>query len=160
MNSNKLPILLTLILSLALSTSKAVVREQVKPRPQEPVHELTQVELIDLNSKQSSKLKRKPTLKEKLALRFVGKKRSVLTEEAKTDAFAIAGFVASIVGIFFAGLILGVVGVVFSVIALKRIKKDPTAREGRKLAIAGLVLGIIAFVAWVALLLIVLLLLA
>ena len=57
---------------------------------------------------------------------------------------AVAGFICSLIGIFVAGLPLGILGVVFSAIGLNRSKRE--GRPLRGLAIAGVVLGIIAVV--------------
>ncbi|HLP73216.1 MAG TPA: DUF4190 domain-containing protein [Bacteroidales bacterium] len=63
-------------------------------------------------------------------------------EPAKTDGFAIAGFVAGLAGLFIAGLPLGIVALIFGSISLSKIKRSP-GRRGRGLAIAALILGIV-----------------
>lgn len=56
---------------------------------------------------------------------------------------AVAGFICSIIGIFFAGIIMGLLAVIFSSIALSRISEDPELYSGSGLAIAGIVIGVI-----------------
>jgi hypothetical protein len=58
------------------------------------------------------------------------------------NGMAVAGFVCSLVGIFVAGIPLGILGVVFSNIGLNRAKREGRPLSG--LAIAGIVLGFIA----------------
>ncbi|MEX2597291.1 MAG: DUF4190 domain-containing protein [Salibacteraceae bacterium] len=66
----------------------------------------------------------------------------------KTNGFAIAGFVLSLAGLLFFGLGLGALAIVFSAISLKKIKDEPLKWEGKGLATAGLVIGIIDVAAW------------
>jgi hypothetical protein len=66
--------------------------------------------------------------------------------DAKMDGLAVAGFVCSLVGLFVAGILLGILGVVFGLIALKRIKKSGGSRRGKGLAIAGVILGFVAII--------------
>ena len=54
----------------------------------------------------------------------------------KTNGFAIAGFVLSLLGC------TGILGLIFSAISLNQFKKDPN-QGGKGLAIAGLVLGVL-----------------
>jgi FtsH-binding integral membrane protein len=54
----------------------------------------------------------------------------------KTNGFAIAGFVLSLLGC------TGLLGLIFSAISLSQFKKDPN-QDGKALAIAGLIIGII-----------------
>lgn len=70
----------------------------------------------------------------------------------RTHGLAIAGFVAPFVGIFFAGLIMGVLAIVFSAIALGSINSHPDKYKGKGLAIAGLILGVILVFAMLVLL--------
>lgn len=59
----------------------------------------------------------------------------------KFSGKAIAGFVLSLVGIVFAGMICGILGIILSAVGMKEIKiKD---LKGKGLAIAGLVISII-----------------
>ena len=65
--------------------------------------------------------------------------------ENKTNGLAIGGFVVSIASLFlnFYGLV-GVVGLALSAIARSQIKRDGTG--GDKLALAGIVIGIISVI--------------
>ncbi|MBE7076296.1 MAG: DUF4190 domain-containing protein [Clostridiales bacterium] len=72
----------------------------------------------------------------------------VESNEVQTKKFsgkAIAGFVLSLAGIVFAGMICGIIGLILSSIALKNIKNNENLR-GKGLAIAGLVISIIDIV--------------
>lgn len=137
-----------------ISKSKAEIKS---------VLELDANDLISLQRKDlEEKIGRKLTFKEKLALPFVKKKLKKNTglsgrqalEQAKTDGFAIAGFVTGLVSLFLFGFILGVVGIVFSAIALGRIKREPETRTGKGFAIAGLILGIVGVIGWAIILLV------
>lgn len=110
---------------------------------------------LDLSKESLEKLLgRKLTLSEKLVFPIIknkvkkGLEAEVALEEAKTDGMAIAGFVTGLVSLFIFGIVLGILGIIFSSIALSRIRKEPTKRKGKGLAIAGLVLGIVGFIGW------------
>jgi hypothetical protein len=62
------------------------------------------------------------------------------TEVPKTNGLAIAGFVTSLT-------CLGPVAVALSIVALNQINKSPTPQGGKGLAIAGIVIGGIYFIA-------------
>ena len=64
------------------------------------------------------------------------------TEVQKTNGTAIAGFVCSIVGIFFAGLIMGILGISLGVTARKHIQVFEN-EKGKGLATAAIIIGII-----------------
>lgn len=66
----------------------------------------------------------------------------VSDENKKTHWAAITGMVTGILGVLFTGF-LGVCGIVFSAIALSQISRKKRFK-GKKMAVAGLVLGIIA----------------
>lgn len=65
--------------------------------------------------------------------------------QGKYNPFAIASFVCSMVGIIFAGLIMGVLAVIFAAVAKNRAKTNPD-EKGKGLATAGLVIGIIEII--------------
>ena len=67
-----------------------------------------------------------------------------IKEERKYSGKAITGFVLSLVGMVFAGLICGVLGTIFSSISLVEIPKKQF--NGKGLAIAGLVVSIVDIV--------------
>jgi len=56
--------------------------------------------------------------------------------------FAIASLVCGIGGLFIAGFILGTLAIIFGGIALRRIRTNPSL-DGKGLAVAGMVLGLI-----------------
>lgn len=64
----------------------------------------------------------------------------------RTNGFAIASMVCGIVSILFAGLILGPLAIIFGYIAMKNIDERPSELEGRGMAKAGIICGIVALV--------------
>ena len=70
----------------------------------------------------------------------------------QVNGFAVAGFVCGLVGLLAGGIILGALGIIFSAVALKRIREFRGGSRGKGLAIAGLVLGIVAFAASIVIL--------
>ena len=60
-----------------------------------------------------------------------------------------ASLICGIVGIFFCGVILGPVAIVLALNAKREIRESPGRYTGEGLATAGLVLGIVAVVAFV-----------
>ncbi len=65
--------------------------------------------------------------------------------QGKTSGIAIGGFVCSIIGLFVAGIILGIVAISLGAAALNHMKTFPE-EKGRGLAIAAIVMGIIDIV--------------
>ena len=74
--------------------------------------------------------------------------RSNKTYGASMNGLAVAGFICSIVGIIVFGLILGVVAIILSGIGLSKINKDPINWNGKGLAIAGIIIGILDIIGW------------
>ena len=62
--------------------------------------------------------------------------------KTKMSGSAIAGFVLSLVGIFFAAIICGTLGLIFSAMGMKASSSNNTIK-GKGLAVAGLVISII-----------------
>ena len=64
----------------------------------------------------------------------------------KTHPLAITSFILSLVGLILTMLawLFGPLAIVFSIIALSKIKRDNTKWKGKRLAIAGLIIGIIS----------------
>ena len=62
----------------------------------------------------------------------------------KTSGFSIAGFVLSLAGLAFSGIVCGVLAIIFSSIGLYETAKKQY--NGKKFAISGLIVGIIATV--------------
>ncbi len=61
-----------------------------------------------------------------------------------TPGSAIGGFASGILGIFFIfGIILGILAIILGLSALKKIKRQPEVYNGKALAIAAVILGII-----------------
>lgn len=63
---------------------------------------------------------------------------------------AVAALVCGIVGLIFFGIILGVVAIVLAYQARNAIRSEPLRFKGDGLAIAGMVIGIIDVVAYIA----------
>lgn len=71
---------------------------------------------------------------------------SVQEMPVKIQPLAIAGLIAGIVGLFVAGIPLGIIAVVFGFIALNKIKRNPNLFRGKGLAIASVILGFVAII--------------
>ena len=97
------------------------------------------------------------TLRERIVLRVLKNQLKkadpnnleVAYEEAKMNIFAILGVSAAVGGLPlilfpFVGLLSSTITIVFSAIGLKQIKRSEGKQRGRKLAMTGLVLGILA----------------
>ena len=67
--------------------------------------------------------------------------------ERKTQGFAVAGFVLSILGLIVAGIPLGILAMIFGSIGLGKISREPKRFKGRGLAIASIIIGAIAIIA-------------
>ncbi len=63
--------------------------------------------------------------------------------EKITDGFAITGFVMGILSLIIFGIPFGILAIFFSTISLGRIKKFDGLYNGKGLAVAGLVMGIV-----------------
>ena len=64
-------------------------------------------------------------------------------QPVKIHTLAIVGLIVGLVGLFVAGIPLGVIAMIFGFVALNKIKKNPGAFRGRGLSIASIILGII-----------------
>ena len=64
----------------------------------------------------------------------------------KTPGLAIAGFISAILGIFVAGIPLGILAIIFGAVSLAKINGDPMRYSGKGLAIAAIIIGAIAIV--------------
>ena len=67
----------------------------------------------------------------------------------KTSSLAITSMVLGIVGILFFGIILGPLAIIFGSIAINRINEKPHELEGRGMAKAGIICGVIAVVIYI-----------
>lgn len=70
-----------------------------------------------------------------------------MQQQPGTSGMAVASLVCSIVGIFLCG-ITSILGVIFGFVGLSQTKNN--ARPGRGLALAGVIIGGIVVLAWVA----------
>lgn len=73
-----------------------------------------------------------------------------LPSSQKNHPRAVAALVCAVVGLLFFGIVLGVVAIVLGYQARNAIRLDPLKFKGDGIALAGLVLGIIDVVAYVA----------
>ena len=64
----------------------------------------------------------------------------------KTNGLCIAGFIVSIVGVV--PFLSGIVGLILSIIGMKKAKM--ANEKGRGFAIAGIIIGALNFLAWIA----------
>jgi hypothetical protein len=64
----------------------------------------------------------------------------------KMEGLGLTGFIASLVGLFIAGIPLGLLGIIFGGISLSRIKRNPARYRGRGIAIASIIIGFVAIV--------------
>lgn len=156
-------LILTTLLSLAFiighsANLQAIVVPQANTQKIESILDLSSQELTLLDHQAiEKKMGRSLKWKEKIALKWAKRKAKKATKkqhrknshDGGTDAMAIAGFVLGVLGLLYWGFILGLLGVIFSAIALRRIKRNPSL-GGRSLAIAGLVTGIVAIFLWSA----------
>lgn len=96
--------------------------------------------------RQVAAVKESKKIKRRRALRFVKNqfvKAPSDTQVTTTHWGSIAGFSSAVLGLFVAGIILGLCAIIFSAIAMSAHAKDPSAYNSKGLAVAGLVLGII-----------------
>jgi hypothetical protein len=70
------------------------------------------------------------------------KQESTGNNQIKTEGFAIAGLILSIIGFLFP--FIGLIGLIFGIVSLNRIKKNPEKFKGRKLALAAIIVGAIS----------------
>ncbi len=66
----------------------------------------------------------------------------------ETHLLAIIGFIASIIGLFVLGIILGILAVIFGCTSYTKIKREPEKWKGAALAIAAIVIGIVDVIGW------------
>jgi len=138
---------------LCISTNlKAVGTTAHSHKTVSSIFDLPAEDILKKDKKQlETQIGRKLQLKEKVALVFAKRKmkKSIAKhgeanyEEGKTHGLAIASLVLGIVGFFFAGFVLGILAIIFGAISLKKIKRSGGFLNGKGMAIAGLVLGII-----------------
>ena len=73
------------------------------------------------------------------------------TTPPTTDGFAIASMILGIIGIItcFLGIIFGGLAVIFGHISISNINKDPQNKNGKGMAIAGLITGYISLLIFI-----------
>lgn len=80
-----------------------------------------------------------------------GAKRILEHQAAKSatmNGLALAGFIVSLVGLVVFGIVLGILAIILSGIGLYRVNQDPINWNGKGLAIAGIIIGILDIVGW------------
>jgi hypothetical protein len=55
----------------------------------------------------------------------------------------LTGIITGIVGLFIAGIPLGIISIIFGFVGVTRVKKNPKKRMGKGFGIAAIILGII-----------------
>ncbi len=152
-------LLLLALIGFTATNAEAVVAPKNAPQAVTSVFDLPAEDILNLDKKQlAKKIGRSLTWKEKMALKWAKKKMKKQKRQnsdkalhhSSVDGMAVAGFVLSLVGLFFWGVIFGVMGLIFSAVALSRMRKDSSI-GGKGLAIAGLVMGILGILIWSAL---------
>ena len=75
-------------------------------------------------------------------------------DQVKLNSMALTGFVLGLIGVVipYLGIILGPLAIIFSAIGLIKIHKESTKWKGKGFAIAGIILGILAFLLFFAVL--------
>ena len=69
----------------------------------------------------------------------------------KNSPLAVAGFVCSLLGLMCCGPLFSTLGLIFSIVGLNEIKRNPRQFTGHSLAVAGIVLGILGVLLFLAL---------
>lgn len=77
-------------------------------------------------------------------------KALTIEEEGENKNLSIVGLVLGILGCvgYYAGPLFGLAAIIVSAIALKKIKREPKEYGGKTMATIGLILGIVAVIAW------------
>jgi Domain of unknown function (DUF4190) len=73
----------------------------------------------------------------------------------KTSSMAFSSLMFGIVGIVFFGIIFGPLAIIFGAIAIKRINEKPLEYQGRGMARAGIICGIIGIVVYIVIIILV-----
>ena len=66
--------------------------------------------------------------------------------QRKIEGFGVAGTIAGTVGLFFAGIPLGILSLIFGFVCIAKVKKNPKKRMGKGFGIAAIVLGMVDIV--------------
>jgi hypothetical protein len=70
----------------------------------------------------------------------------------KTEGLGLAGFIASLVGLFVLGIPLGLLAVIFGIISQGKLKRNPGKYKGRGFARASIIIGMIDVIGMIILL--------
>ncbi len=71
----------------------------------------------------------------------------VKQDTRKVEGFGIAGFVASIIGLFIAGIPLGIVAIVFGIVSIGRSVSHPSKYKAKAFGVISLILGLVVLIA-------------
>jgi hypothetical protein len=69
---------------------------------------------------------------------------SIKNGSQKFEPLGIAGLISDLIGMFIAGILLGLVGIVLGIVSLVKIKNNPGRFRGKGFAIASMILGFMA----------------
>lgn len=156
-----LPYLILLLISISFKTY--AVESSPPPTPVEKKEFSTKSNHQLFNKKNwEAQLGRKLNLRERISLRLLQKRIKKQTlkvpqnDQEARDGFAIGGMIAGLLGVLLsillaplAAVILGVIAIVLSAIGMNRTEGLKGFRKkGRRMAITGLVLGILVTVFW------------
>jgi len=140
--------ILTLMMCVCQSSFAVIKVNPNAPKVEQASH-FTPAQISTLNKTHvEQRLGRKLTFKEKIGLAIFKKqakkrKQRDTDRPVPTDGFAAFGLLSSLISLFVFGLPLGILGVVLGGIGLTRINKSEVKLKGKKLAIAGIVIGLI-----------------
>jgi hypothetical protein len=73
--------------------------------------------------------------------------KPAVKDTRKVEGFGIAGFVSSIIGLFFAGIPLGIVAIVFGIVSIGRSVSHPSKYKAKAFGVISLILGLVVLIA-------------
>lgn len=71
----------------------------------------------------------------------------VKQDTRKVESFGITGFVSSIIGLFIAGIPLGMVAIIFGVVSIGRSVSHPSKYKGKAFGVISLISGLVVLIA-------------
>lgn len=142
-------ILFTLHIHTASAIQQIESKNNIVELNQISVDDLAKANFDDIEQQLGRKLKWKERVGLKILKRKIRRSQNQTEEEVKlkrTDTLAILSVIFGIVGLFVAGIILGLLAVIFGLIAFSRITKSPETTKGLGTAKAGVILGCLSII--------------